>query len=246
MMKLRLVASALVLSLGAPLTASAGSDDVARESFAFYGGIVVSAVQHANGNITATVRATTKGPALGSLHLDLRKHSAVWSGQTAAGQLDARFYDLSSPERQRVLRSHTLRSAALSALLHYEEQQGGFRRSARLSAQSCQPTTDGCSNWFDECGGISTRAACEAHDACYQCALGTRRECDRRLFDDVVSLTHGDYACASAYYLGVRMLGWLVYQDPTLRPYLGPDMYSLGIELNACEGYEYLCTTYLF
>ena len=242
----RLVALALVMSLAAPVTASANSEGVARESFAFYGGVVVSAVQHADGNIMATVRATQKGPALGSLHLDLRTLSAVWSGRTAAGNLDARFYDLSSPERQRVLRSHTLRSAALSALLHYEDQQGAVIPASRLSAQSCQPVTDGCSNWFDECGGISTRAACEAHYACYQCALGTRRECDRALFDDIVSLTHGDYACASAYYLGVRMIGWLVYQDPTLRPYLGPDMYSLGIELNACEGYEYLCTTYVF
>ena len=247
-MSKRLLVSALALCLSAPLAAAPASQEAARQSFVFYDGVIVTAVQQPNGNITAFVRTEAKGPVRGSLHLDIGNHNALWTGQPAGGHFSARYYDLSAPDRQKVLRDHTLRSAALSALLHYEDEQDKLKRSSATSvtAQSCQPVPNGCSNWPDACGGISTRAACDAHDACYQCALGTRRECDRRLFDDVVALTHGDYACASTYYVGVRLLGWLVYQDPTLRPYLGPDMYSLGLTLNACEGYEYLCTTYVF
>jgi hypothetical protein len=252
-MKLRLAAAFVLIAALRPHVSFASSSEQSRADFGFYPGVVVTAVQHGNGDLSAFVRTSAGNGIQGSLHLDRRGRSATWVGQSAAGAGAFRHYDLSSPDRRRVLAAHTLQSVALSALLHYEDQQRDSARAsamtssiASVSGNSCTPVSDGCSNWFDECGGISTRPACEAHDACYQCALGTRRECDRQLYNDVVTLTHGDYACAAAYYLGVRLIGWMVYQDPTLRPYLGPDMYSLGISLNACEGYEYLCTTYLF
>lgn len=252
-MKLRLAVAFVLIAALRPQISFAASSEQSRADFSFYQGVVVTAVQHGNGDLSAFVRTSMEKGVQGSLHLDRRAWNATWVGQSAAGAGAIRHYDLSSPDRRRVVAAHTLQSVALSALLHYEDQQRSSTRAlpgkasiAAATDGSCTPVSDGCSNWFDECGGISTRPACEAHDACYQCALGTRRECDRQLYNDVVSLTNGDYACAAAYYLGVRLIGWMVYQDPNLRPYMGPDVYSLGISLNACEGYEYLCTTYLF
>jgi hypothetical protein len=252
-MKLRLAAAFVLIAALRPQDSFAASPEQSRADFSFYPGVVVTAIQHGNGDLSSFVRTPAGKAVQGSLHLDRRRRSATWVGQSAAGAGALRHYDLSSPDRRRVLAAHTLQSVALSALLHYEDQQRASTRAlagkasiATATGGSCTPVTDGCSNWFDECGGISTRPACEAHDACYQCALGTRRECDRQLYNDVVTLTNGDHACAAAYYLGVRLIGWMVYQDPNLRPYLGPDMYSLGISLTACDGYEYLCTTYLF
>lgn len=221
---------------------------VQEEFFTFYGDTVVRVLEQSNGNINAFVLSA--GKVKGSLHLDIQGSTAMWISNRAGGvSANSRYYDLSAPKPRQVLQSHTLKSAALSALLHWEDEQAQAlpTRSgpSPTVGQDCDPgVPDGCTGWFDECGGISVRAACDAHDICYRCALMSRRACDNQLYEDVGELS-GDWDCASSYYWGVRGLGWMFYQDPNLRPYMGPDVYALGITINGCEGYEYLCTTYI-
>ena len=222
------------------------------QKFGFYGDIEVVSAWYLNGDIIAQVQTASDKKKLGSLHLSIDRKFAFWAGPARKGSAQYfRFYDLEQPERFAVLESHDLRSAALSAFLHWEEYLAQHLRSPRVGEHqiesTCESEPDGCTGWFDECGGLDVRPACDNHDRCYRCSLASRAECDLLLFDDVVHLTGGDYACASAYYWGVRGLGWMFYQDPNLRPYMGADVYAFGISLNACPaGMQHLCTTYYY
>ena len=242
---------ALALSLCSPPIVAADKP-VETQRFGFYGSHEVVSTRYPNGDITAQVQNSSSKQKLGALHLSIDQKSALWVGPAEQGAAqELRYYDLQAPERFAILKAHDLRSAAVSAFLHWEEFSAQRLKSPHLLERqvesTCESEPDGCTGWFDECGGLDVRPACDNHDRCYRCALASRAECDLRLFDDVVGLTGGDYACASAYYWGVRGLGWLFYEDPSLRPSMGADVYAFGVSLNACpEGMQNLCTTYYF
>lgn len=183
----------------------------------------------------------------GTLRLLPDKMVATWSSFAGTSIQ----YDLSnSAQAQEVASTHTVRSMALSALLHFEEEK---LPPAVLPNASCTYLPNGCSAPLQYCGQILIRRDCDQHDWCYQCGsvFGfTRLDCDIQFYNNIVGTT-GNYECASAFYWGVRLLGWLFYQDPHAahnRLHYWGDIYPLGIEMNACAGtqYERMCTTYLF
>jgi hypothetical protein len=173
----------------------------------------------------------------------------------------------------RILSEHTTRSVALSALLlwedHLYEQHLGeegalltpglgpaapelLPRTEWQVCTACTAYPNGCSpNWIvpQSCAGTSIVGPCDNHDACYQCGAvcsgTTRAQCDAQLRSAIQAVT-GSSFCATAYWVGVRLLGWMFYQNPYLRPAFGPDVYYVGIELTACEGqYAHMCTIYV-
>lgn len=164
-----------------------------------------------------------------------------------------------------ILDDHNVYSITLSALLLWEEELAArstpnplfdrkvfdFNKTEVEVCDDCTAEPNGCSpGWIipDSCAGSSITIPCNDHDICYQCfgpCHGTTRlECDRGLHDDILETT-GSSLCANIYYYGVRMLGWVFYNDPRERENYGPDVYSLGIEISACSGqYAHMCTTF--
>src|SRR5688572_23149609 len=106
-MKLRLVAALVLIAALRPQVSFAASSDQPRADFIFYPGVVVTAVEHGNGDLSAFVRTSTEKGLQGLLHLDRRARNATWVGQSGAGAGAFRHYDLSSPARRRVLAAHT-------------------------------------------------------------------------------------------------------------------------------------------
>lgn len=141
-----------------------------------------------------------------------------------------------------------------------EEPDGGvsfpgsplfFRQEQRQVCPGCIANLNGCSGWLTPqyCAGTAIGPACNDHDACYQCGAfcegRTRLECDQQFRQAILSRT-GSSWCANVYYWGVRVGGWPFYEDPNARFPMHPDVYSLGIEISACEGtYAHLCTHYV-
>jgi len=247
----------LFLVLAAPLTAEvpvtvATERQVAFWSHEFYDGLTVTARQDADRNIRAEIRYAGH-PVLASLHLRVADRYAIWSTQSLNGRITTlRYYDFAEDAfLERLLESHTVQSAALSALLLWEDALPtvGPDDLTMVRRQGCVAQPNGCTGWFQTCAGVNIRPACDAHDECYQCgAINdglSREDCDNQFRQDILDLG-GSTFCANVYYWGVRGLGWLFYQDPNARPPMGPDVYYLGIEINACpDGYKQLCTTYV-
>ena len=185
----------------------------------------------------------------GTLRMEASRKSAVWSSSDGTRTI----YDMTVSEQARdVAARHSLRSLSLSALLHWEaEESAGATVIEKVTG--CWANSDACTSSADHCAGTSIVLACQNHDWCYQCGYTqglTRADCDVQLFDDIYALT-GNGNCASAYYWGVRALGFLFFQDPNYpinRLHYWGDVYSLGISMNACSGtqYERMCTTYYF
>ena len=157
-----------------------------------------------------------------------------------------------------LLNRHTVASIALTTLWVWEDHGPGAAEKALIVTEkntapggTCTPIPNGCSGWGvpQTCAGTSLVPICDEHDRCYQCGAicdgTTRAECDS-IFQATIYNETGSWLCAEIYYLGVRALGWLFYQDPNQRPNMGPDVYSLGIGLSACGGqYSHLCTHYV-
>lgn len=146
---------------------------------------------------------------------------------------------------------HDVRSVTIAALWLWEDYDAKQNAGAGVpevgGCAGCTANTGGCTGVWDSCGGVSIRGACDTHDTCYQCGAEcngcTRAQCDAQFRADIVALGAGPL-CAGAYWLGVRALGWLFFQTPTLRSNLGPDVYSLGISINPCPpNMQHLCTT---
>lgn len=180
----------------------------------------------------------------GTLWLSPQKEVARWS--SVSGQVTV--YDLSvSTTAQQVASSHDLRSMAVSALLHWEEEKVIIP----VPNAACEAQPNGCSVPINHCNGISIAYACDRHDRCYQCGWEsgkTRADCDLEFFYDIYATT-GDGACANTFYWGVRLAGWLFFREDSVnRLHYWGDVYALGISMNACSGtqYERMCTTYLF
>ncbi len=199
----------------------------------------------------------------------------VFGSPTLAGTSKRFDYRAASlPESaQSLVAKHDVRSVAIAALLLWEETideaqsvrldslfvpevlQRGTNPNCQtgcIDCPACTPTPNGCSpSWItpQSCAGTSIVPACTFHDSCYQCGSvceGRGRQwCDQQLRNDIRATT-GSWWCASVYYWGVRLLGWTAYQDPTQHPNLGPDAYSLGIQISACEGqYAHMCTVFV-
>lgn len=183
----------------------------------------------------------------------------VWAGPDQAPLLTSSFdytnrgvYDTES-----ILAQQTPKSAALSALLLWEDYLASVS-SFFFSADSnygtdcpaCSSLPNGCSGWFGSCNGASVRTACDKHDRCYQCGARcwghSRSQCDSSFRQDVQGRS-GSWWCGLVYWLGVRGLGWLFYQDPNARTDMQPDVYQLGISFTGCpQEYSHLCTIYVF
>ena len=179
-------------------------------------------------------------------------------------------------ELEAFLAGHTPASIALSMLVLWEDETAGpagrelvelekttglrslkgaivFRQEGeRPVCDGCIAELSGCSpHWLvpNTCAGSSILLPCNNHDACYQCGafcFGTSRAaCDEQFRQEIFNAT-GSSWCANIYYWGVRFGGWPFYDDPTARGPMHSDVYSLGIEVSACEGqYAHLCTRYV-
>jgi hypothetical protein len=152
---------------------------------------------------------------------------------------------------------HNVRSVTLAALWLWEDYEAEQSTSpvpeqTTPICPGCGAEPNGCSPaWItpQSCGGHSLAPACIVHDICYQCGNfcwgHTRAQCDAQFRQRIQQIT-GNAFCAWTYWGGVRLIGWLFYQDPSLRPSMGGDAYSLGITLNACPpNQQHLCTTYV-
>ena len=183
----------------------------------------------------------------GTLWLDRGSGTAKWSSSSG----ESTSYDMSSHDAAQIVAAHTPLSVALSAMLHLEDEKPDPKL---YEKSSCSYRPNGCTASPQDCGGISIRSACDNHDWCYQCGWSqgrTRSDCDIEFFQEIYQLTSGNGDCASAYYWGVRVLGWLFFQDPNApvnRLHYWGDVYALGISMNACSGtqYERMCTTYIY
>lgn len=227
----------------------------------FYDGLVVTAKKLEGGRLVATVTKTWpsgRREPLGRFTLDVERARGEWLAFGTSDPLRAaRSFDYARTEAgddlSNLLRMHTAKSVALSALLLWEESRGEDETMGRVYGQdcaSCAATPNGCSGWSDTCNGRSVQTACNRHDVCYQCGSrcdgSTRPQCDAQFRQEVQAATQSA-DCAQIYWYGVRFMGWLFMRNPETRASSQPDVYSLGIALTGCpSGYTHLCTIYLF
>ncbi len=262
---LALLALLVLLFAGNPLFAQ-GSEVVEIFTQHFYDNLSITGQRLADGNLVAYVTLAPKA-ASGARSRVVAKY--VLNKATLTGDFTVLdeggtpesldFFDYRNQpgfdHLEAEVAAHTVRSVTLAALWLWEDYEAQ-RSSAVVSEQGvlvcpgCSFDNNGCSPaWLipQSCGGANIAGACLTHDACYQCGAtcsgATRAQCDAQFRADITAIT-GSPFCGRVYWLGVRALGWLFFQDPTLRPYMGGDVYSLGISINPCPAnMQHLCTT---
>jgi hypothetical protein len=225
----------------------------------FYPGLTVTSQHMASGELVASVQGFEADRLVTRATFRLRPVLGVgeWTvSPNASDPGDLRVYAYGgdpSFDGAALARRHTARSMALSALLLWEEhvaERTGLAERYGDRCPSCRPSENGCSGWFETCNGQPVTDLCHRHDVCYQCGSTcestSRAQCDAQFRAEVRART-GSTWCGLIYWLGVRGLGWLFYQDPSQRIDMQPDLYSLGVALSACPtSYYHLCTIYVF
>lgn len=265
---MKALALLLGLALPAPTAAGAAGERILEVHHQeFYDGLAVTSNRFADGRLVAYVSEKGAGGTLktsAELTLDMETLSGTWKvwGDGIAPLVEETFdyrNRTEAPNLESILRAHTVKSVALSALLLWEDHVAACNGEAACgplgrACPGCTLRPNGCTgSWLlpGECGtgNVSIVTACRAHDDCYQCGMfcagTTRAQCDARFRQDIEALTN-DPDCAWTYYWGVRLFGWLFYRNPLGR-IPEPDVYRLGLFVTACPpGLYHLCTIYVF
>jgi hypothetical protein len=233
---------------------------LALESFrqTFYPGLTVTSQRLATGELVASVQGFEGDRLVIRATFRLRPALGVGEWTVAPSRSDPgdlRIYAYGSDpnfDGAALARQHTAPSVALAAALLWEDhvaERAGLLAQYGEGCSSCTPGGNGCSGWMERCNGASVTAACNRHDACYRCGQACdstgRAQCDAQFRAEVRNAT-GSTWCALIYWLGVRGLGWLFYQQPAERFDMQPDTYALGLALSGCPtSYYHLCTVYV-
>ncbi len=241
-----------------------GSEVVEIFTQHFYDNLSITGQRLADGNLVAYVTLAPKAAGgersrvVAKYLLNKTTLSGDFTILDEAGAPEALdFYDYRNQpgfdQLEAEVAAHTVRSVTIAALWLWEDYEARVHAGTGITEQGggdcpgCVADRGGCTGVWDWCNGSYIGDACDTHDGCYQCGAFcrgcTRAQCDAQLRVDILAAT-GSPFCARAYWLGVRGLGWLFFQDPTLRPYMGGDVYSLGISINPCPAnMQHLCTT---